>query len=145
MPAAVWAGDCGDLDELAWMAGDWETTTRSSRLVERWARVSGDTAEGVGEVFDLETGALKSRETLRLAAMSGEVFYIAKVAHNDLPVAFKLTSCEGDSAVFENPDHDFPTRIAYRLEDGGEMTADVRGPDGQGFGLRLTAVPPASP
>jgi len=139
-----WAGadTCSELDELSWMAGHWETATRSSRVIEQWLRVSNDTAEGLGETYDLETGELKSRETLRLVQMSGEVFYLAKVAHNDAPVAFRLTSCDGDSAVFENPEHDFPTRIAYRLEDEGILVADVRDEDGRGFELRFVAAPP---
>ncbi|MBT8062614.1 MAG: polysaccharide deacetylase family protein [Xanthomonadales bacterium] len=145
MPLSGHADACGQLDELWWMAGNWETTSPSSRVTEQWIRVSPDTAEGLGQVFDLESGAVRSSETMRLVAMSGEVFFIAKVAHNDVPVAFKLTSCEGDTAVFENPDHDFPTRIAYQLEGDDRLTADVRGPDGQGFELHFTAAPPVRP
>ncbi|HSM68348.1 MAG TPA: hypothetical protein VK830_01440 [Xanthomonadales bacterium] len=43
-------------------------------------------------------------------------------------------------AVFENPDHDFPTRIAYQLTDAGQMVVDVQDPDGKGFSIRFEAV-----
>ena len=48
--------------------------------------------------------------------MSNEVFYVAKVGHNELPVTFKLTSCSDKSARFENSSHDFPRVLEYTLE-----------------------------
>jgi hypothetical protein len=72
--------------------------------------------------------------------MSGQLYYIAKVAHNALPVAFALTECGDSHAVFENPEHDFPTRIAYRLGEAGEMTVGVTGADGKGFEIHFEAL-----
>ena len=31
------------------------------------------------------------------------------------PIAFKMTKAEGNMFVFENPQHDFPKRIVYKL------------------------------
>ncbi|MDX1459878.1 MAG: DUF6265 family protein [Xanthomonadales bacterium] len=132
--------ECGSLDELAWLAGHWEARTSNSRIVERWTRVSDATAEGYGEVYDRASGELKSREVLRLVEMGGTIFYLPKVAHNPLPIAFRLTSCGPKHATFENPDHDFPTRIAYRMEEDGRLSADVRGHDRNGFTLQFEAV-----
>jgi hypothetical protein len=60
--------------------------------------------------------------------MSGEVFYIPKVAENPLPVPFRLTSVSQQTATFENPSHDFPTRIIYRHGSDDSMTVSVEGP-----------------
>ena len=69
-------------------------------------------------------------ETLRLVAMSDGVFYIAKVTHNDLPVPFRLTQCSEGVAVFENPAHDAPRRLIYRV-------LDVSAPGGAELEVRL--------
>lgn len=140
LPGLVRAADCTCLDELAWMAGQWESRSGGSRISEVWTRVSKLSFEGLGEVRTVPGDDLKTREALRLVSMSGHLYYIAKVAHNPLPVAFALTECGKHSAVFENPDHDFPTRIAYQLTDAGQMVVDVQGPDGKGFSIRFEAV-----
>ena len=64
--------------------------------------------------------------------MSGDIFYIAKVHHNELPIAFKLTQCSDSVAVFENPEHDFPKKIEYKLTDQDRITVTV-GSSGEGF------------
>jgi hypothetical protein len=46
--------------------------------------------------------------------MANAVFYIAKVSHNEYPVAFRLVECEDGWLVFANPTHDFPQRLEYR-------------------------------
>ena len=78
-----------------------------------------------------------SQESLRLVEMSGEVFYVAKVGHNDLPIAFKLTSGSDDRAVFENPQHDFPKRLEYRLTEG-RLVVTVSDGGTRGFTLDFT-------
>lgn len=145
LPGLVRAADCSSLDTLTWMAGQWESRSTGSRISEVWTRVSELSFEGLGEVRTVPGDDLKSREALRLVSMSGQLFYIAKVAHNALPVAFALTECGEHSAVFENTDHDFPTRIAYQLTDAGQMTVDVQGPDGKGFSIRFEAVAAGQP
>lgn len=72
-----------------------------------------------------------------LVEMGGEIFYIPRPMENPLPVAFRLISHESGRAVFENPAHDFPTRIIYRRNDDGSMTARIEGPgeDGESRGI----------
>ncbi|MBU9936347.1 MAG: hypothetical protein KTQ13_06810, partial [Ferruginibacter sp.] len=45
--------------------------------------------------------------------------------NNNQPVAFKMTRAENDVFVFENPAHDFPKRIVYRLVTGDSIHAFV--------------------
>lgn len=75
-------------------------------------------------------------ETLRIAAMSGGVFYIAKVPEHDLPIAFELTVCDERTAVVENPGHDSPKMIAYRLAVDGVLSVTVTDGADRGFTLR---------
>lgn len=133
------AADCRALKHLTWLLGTWRMETETRRVYERWAAVSTETWEGYGETralgADGAPGELLESETLRLVEMEGEVYYIAKVAHNALPVAFRLTQCGPDFAIFENRAHDFPRVIAYRLEKG-TLTAEVS--DGEAGGRSFT-------
>jgi peptidoglycan/xylan/chitin deacetylase (PgdA/CDA1 family) len=141
LSGALPAHACSSLDDLDWMLSDWASRSSQSLTTESWRRVSEQSAEGLGFVFSLPDFKLTSSESLRLSSMSGGVYYTAKVAHNEYPVSFKLTSCSTESAVFENPDHDFPTRIAYRLNGPGEVSVDVSGTDGGGFSIDYTRRP----
>ncbi|WP_323846106.1 DUF6265 family protein [Microbulbifer magnicolonia] len=131
--SAARAESCTSLDDLRWLLGHWTATDGGKRMTERWQRVSAQTFEGIGssQGADADTDL----ELLRLAEMSGEIFYLAKVSHNELPVAFKLTDCSGSAAVFENPAHDFPRRLEYRLMAAGRLQVLVSGAGGKRFTL----------
>ena len=119
---AVRAQSCPNLQVAEWLVGEWHGTRGESQILERWQKVSGETFEGMG-ITRRGTTIVES-ETLRLVSMEQRVFYVAKVAHNDLPVAFALTQCEGQRLVFENPAHDFPKKLEYQLT--GPDTLSVR-------------------
>jgi hypothetical protein len=74
-------------------------------------------------------------EELRLVEMAGGVYYLAKVEHATLPVAFALTECSADRLVFENTEYDFPRRLEYRHEADGRMVVAVS--DGKDKGSAL--------
>ncbi len=138
------AADCHALKHLTWLLGSWRAEAGTRVISEHWAAVSTETWEGFGETRAAApggeaAGAVVESESLRLVEMAGEVFYIAKVAHNLLPAAFRLGECGEGYAVFENPDHDFPRRIAYRL-DGGRLIVEVSDGEvgGKGFTLNFT-------
>jgi hypothetical protein len=126
---------CAQLADLSWLAGTWRAETRDSLVTETWTIVSNGTYEGSGVTRARADGSLQDSEELRLLAMGGHVFYVAKVAHNERPVAFRLTSCDAGRFVFENPAHDFPRRIEYRRVDDARFEAHVS--DGGRRGIQL--------
>lgn len=75
--------------------------------------------------------------------MSGGVFYVSKVSHNELPVAFRLTTCTDGRFVFDNPQHDFPRRLDYRRVGADRLTVHVSDGGEKGFTLEFerAAVP----
>lgn len=127
--------ECATPDQLEWLLGAWETTGGRQIFRESWVRLSGATWEGVGHVLDAGSREVMSEESLRMVGMRGGLFYLAKVEHNDLPIAFAASECSSAHVAFENPDHDFPKRIVYRRVDSDRITVDVD--DGQGQGFRL--------
>lgn len=132
------AGECSALDDLAWLLGDWVADGEKSSFRETWSARGRETWEGSGIRTSKAMPANASREALRLVAMQDGIFYIAKVGHNPLPVAFRLDECEDGRFTFVNPAHDFPKRIEYlRKGDDGLV---VRVGDGAGEGFALDFV-----
>jgi hypothetical protein len=111
------AEECRSLDVVEWILGEWTTSPKRVVVHEYWHRVSDATFEGESTTKSVTDGEVVNYETLRLVAMSDGVFYIAKVTHNNLPVPFRLTRCSEGIAVFENPAHDAPQRLIYKLSD----------------------------
>jgi len=133
-PAWVAASDCSSLANTRWLLGEWVAGGDKAVLHESWTELGAQTFDGIGSELSMADGKVIGSEALRLVEMAGAVFYIAKVTHNALPVAFRLTECAGDRLVFENPAHDFPRRLEYRKADG-RMIVFVS--DGQDEGFTL--------
>lgn len=132
---------CARLGELSWLVGSWQAETRDSKITETWLAASDATFEGRGITRSLKDGSLRDSEDLRLVAMGDGVFYVAKVAHNERPVAFRLTSCSEGRFVFENAAHDFPRRIEYRRVDDTRFEAHVSDGASRGFRLEFSRAP----
>jgi len=132
------AESCDSLTSVEWLIGQWLSDDGNNITLESWQQVSSSTFEGRGETRSKTTNELKSSETLRLVEMANEVFFVAKVSHNEKPVAFKLTECSCTHAVFENPKHDFPKKLEYTLDNDNELTVIVS--DGQDKGFKINFI-----
>ena len=132
------AKPCDSIESLTWLIGNWSSENSKLKIKESWERVSDKTFEGSGYTYSIAKDKMTSSETLRILEMAGEVFYVAKVASNDSPVAFKLTSCTDDNAIFENPLHDFPKKLNYQLNENRKITVYVSGEEGEGFSIEFS-------
>lgn len=137
-PLSALAEACDSLATLQWVLGSWQAENDRILTRESWSRVSPSTYEGRGEVIRKTSGEKDGVETLRLVEMSGGIYYIAKVDHNDLPTAFRALSCSDEAAVFENPEHDFPKRLAYRRKAVDGLVVEVSDGVSRGFTLEFT-------
>ena len=128
-PAVSWAGD---LEQLDWIIGKWKRESRRGEVYEMWQRLSEHTVEGDSWIVSSSDGTSHPLESLLLVEMAGEVFYIPKVAENEYPVPFRLTSVESGRVVFENPTHDFPRKIIYQRKGDNALKVTIEGPgDGE--------------
>jgi hypothetical protein len=139
--AAAQAGACASLEPARWLLGSWVADGGKRIVTETWTEASPTTFEGSGVTRDRTDGSVVDGEALRLVAMGDGVFYVAKVAHNEYPVAFRLTTCEADRLVFENPGHDFPRRLEYRRVDGDRLEVHVSDGAERGFKLDFRRSP----
>jgi uncharacterized protein (TIGR02246 family) len=133
--ASAAAPSCDSLESLRWLLGDWVAEGSKTSFHESWTEVAPHTFEGAGIERAKPDGSIRGGEVLRLVEMAGAVFYLSKVTHNELPVAFRLNECTDGRFVFDNPAHDFPRRLEYlRAPDGG-LTVNVSDGGEKGFSL----------
>jgi hypothetical protein len=138
--SAAVAGECGSLAQLDWLAGEWLADGRESTWRESWVPAGPATWEGVGVETSKADPAKSTAEDLRLVEMGGAVFYVAKVGHNELPVAFRLVECDDGRLVFTNPAHDFPRRLDYLRQPDGHLRVRVSDGGEKGFTLDFARV-----
>ena len=94
------AGPCTSIEPARWLLGSRIADGGKRIVTETWTEASPTTFEGEGVTRDRGDGSVVEREALRLVAMGDGVFYVAKVAHNESPVAFRLTNCEANRLDF---------------------------------------------
>src|SRR5205823_10968160 len=113
------------IQDLSWIAGDWETVTRNVRIDEHWTDLSGGSMLGVSRT--VSAGRTVSFEYLRIESRADGIYYVAHPRAKSPGTDFKLVRGDRRQAVFENLSHDFPKRIIYRLNPDGSLTARVEG------------------
>lgn len=118
-----------EMEKLSWIADRWVSAEGETRSYEHWEKISDELFTGGSETIN--NGDTIFTEKLKIEKIDGEIFYIADVKHNPAPVKFKMTSLNDYEAVFENPEHDFPQKITYRLEEG-ILHATIEGPGSSG-------------
>jgi hypothetical protein len=112
------------LDQLSWLVGHWGSEEGGKTVEEMWTDGAGGTMFGLNRT--IQGGQLREFEFLRIAEKDGRIAYLASPGGRFPPTVFPLSKIEGTSVVFENPQHDFPQRIEYRL-DGETLHAKVSG------------------
>ena len=136
------AGEPARLDQLDWMLGIWRIETPKATVEETWRKLGARTFEGDSVTRSKGDGKILARESLILAEMGGEIFYIARPSQSPFPVAFRLVLLQTRTASFENRQHDFPQRITYSRNANGSMDASIEGPqDGKPKRLSFHFVP----
>lgn len=95
-------------------------------MEEYWSPPAGGLMLGAGRL--LADGRAVFFEHMRIIERSGTLVYVA-MPMGGASVEFSLAHLSANEAVFENPAHDFPQRIVYRLE--GEELVTTAGGTGQ--------------
>lgn len=113
---------------LSWLAGHWCGGSGDEQIEEFWMSPHGDVQLGVSRTLkaDRTTGF----EFMRIALVDSVPTYIAQVG-GDKPVSFKRSAGGENWVRFENPAHDFPTRVEYR-RNGDALHAHIAGPGKDG-------------
>lgn len=114
--------------DFGWLSGHWCAETGGEVIEEHWLPANGDLMLGLSRA--VRAGKTASFEFLRIETRDGVANYLAQ-PQGAPPTAFKLTASGLHWARFENPQHDFPTRVEYRRAATG-LHAQIAGPGKNG-------------
>jgi len=112
------------VDQLAWISGCWGGRDTNRVYSEHWMKPEGGLMLGMSRT--IVGGKATEFEFLQIRQQGTDIFYIAKPS-GQAEASFKLIQNSKQEVVFENPAHDFPQRIIYRLLPDGSMTARIEG------------------
>lgn len=121
-PAASQPTATAKLADFAWLTGAWLLERGASRTEEHWSTPASNGMLGTSRT--LRGDRMVEFEFLRIVARDGAIYYIAQPGGRPA-TEFKLTSFDGVTAIFENPQHDFPKRILYKKKPDGSLTARI--------------------
>lgn len=111
------------LTDLSWLAGCWEANIRGREVNEQWMKPGGGIMLGMARTVSQGKAAEFEFTQIR-EDKDGAIYYVAKPS-GQAEASFKLVKLQNKEAVFENPQHDFPQRIIYRLQPDGILFARV--------------------
>jgi hypothetical protein len=109
-------GGATDISGLAWLTGCWASETGDAGSGEQWMAPAGGSLLGMSRT--VRDGRTVAYEFLRISATDdGSLTYTAQPS-GQAEATFTLVSLGDSEVVFENPHHDFPQRIVYRVDQG---------------------------
>lgn len=112
------------VESLAWIAGCWERTGPNRQTLEQWMKPAGGTMLGMSRT--VANGRTVEYEHLLLHQVGDTIYYVATPSRQQR-TSFRLVRSSNKEAIFENPEHDFPQRIIYRLQPDGSLLARIEG------------------
>ena len=129
----------GSIADLAWLEGHWVGTDGAQQMEEIWTSPAGGTLVGLHKDVTTKDGRTRTWfEFQRIEAKDGAIAYVAQPGGQP-PTRFTLVESGAKRVVFANPQHDFPQRILYWLDDAGALHARIEGPrDGKTVGEEWT-------
>lgn len=115
------------LEKAKWFMHSWENLSKESNFREIWIKKNDSTYSaksfvtvGKDTVFSEEVEVIERNDSL---------FYnvAVKEQNNNKPVSFYMTKADDNEVVFENPKHDFPTKIKYTKITNDSIVATISG------------------
>lgn len=120
--------DYEELEKANWMLGEWEKTDSLGTLREIWERLDDSTFVGLSYYIQNKKDTLHN-EQVELMQNGEHLIYSATIKgeNNNSPIPFQMTKDEDSLLVFENPKHEYPQKIQYKLMKNGSLVATVSG------------------
>jgi hypothetical protein len=112
----------GEGVDLSWLSGDWCGEREGVQNEEHWS--SAKAGVMLGWHRDTRDGKLAGFEFMRISFDAEGVRFHAQPGGKPETV-FPATVHEVHRLVFEQPAHDFPKRVHYRLKDNGDLFARI--------------------
>ncbi|MEQ6124120.1 DUF6265 family protein [Pseudotenacibaculum sp. MALMAid0570] len=123
-----------ELKDVEFLVGTWKVEGRES--YESWEQIEGKLS---GESYKIKEGIKKVSESLKIESKDNQIVYTATVFNQNQGkgISFVLNTDNKQLFSFENPNHDFPNKIQYKVLSEKELEVHVLGNDGKGFSYKL--------
>ena len=110
-----------------WLIGAWQMQLKNGILYEIWERKDNLYQNKSYKVS--AAGDTVMLETVQILEKDGNIYYTPTTfdQNDQKPVYFRMTEMNENSFVAENPEHDFPQKITYRLRNNNELYAMIDG------------------
>ena len=110
--------------KLKWLSGSWICKAERYETEELWQRPKANLMLGLNRTVSKE--GKTAFEFLRIFHQNDEIIYAAS-PNGRSATLFKLTDFTENRVVFENPEHDFPSKITYTFHAPNKLTARIEG------------------
>jgi Domain of unknown function (DUF6265) len=112
---------------VAWLSGCWQISRGGEVIDEQWMSPRGGVMLGMARSVRGEK--VVSTESTVIRVRDGKLVYEANPSGQQ-PTTFTASTATADRVVFENPQHDYPKRVAYERQGANAITAWID--DGSG-------------
>jgi len=112
------------VSKLSWLAGCWASERGEVGSGEQWMAAAGGTVFGVGRT--IKGGKTVEHEFLQIREVNDSLTLIAAPSGQAI-ATFSLLKLTNDEVIFENLQHDFPQRVAYRLASQARLVGRIEG------------------
>lgn len=116
------------IKEFDWLIGRWEGSSGKSNTTEVWVKNNDSTLYASSYTIRDTDTIISENMVLDQRADSLYLVITAKNQNDNKPITFTLTGFAANKYIFENPEHDFPTRIIYNKINDDSLLAEVSGP-----------------
>ncbi|MBM4175699.1 MAG: hypothetical protein FJ213_05940 [Ignavibacteria bacterium] len=112
------------IENLTWLTGSWKSQTEPQSVEEFWIEPRNGIMLGVNRTIS-KSGKVFF-EYLRIVERDKKLFYIASPGGKK-ETEFEMVEIKNGEVIFENPEHDFPQVIKYKLDKSKVLIAEVTG------------------
>jgi len=112
------------IQDLSWMSGRWIGSYNSLPMEAQYSSSAGGMILGVSKIANGEITEFFEFEQI---AQEGGSLVLRPMPFANKGVEFPLKELNGSKVIFENPSHDFPSRIIYELKPSGDLLARIEG------------------
>ena len=128
---------CGQntsMQQVDFLIGTWKIEGKES--YEVWKKVD-NTLNGIS--YNIKTGEKYITEKIEVKLIDKKITYIPTVfdQNDGKGIPFILNLSNNNIFSFENPQHDFPKKIQYKILNDKELYVSVLGENDKGFSYKL--------
>lgn len=115
------------LNKASWFLGEWQSQSSYGNFSEKWEKLSDSTM--MGATYIVKDKDTIFEENIVLEQRNDSLFYnvLFKENNQEKSTIFYLSKSTTKELIFENPKHDFPTKIVYNLINPDSILASIHG------------------